>query len=103
LKEKQLLKRQEPLATFVIGEKETAVKKQGRKKYQSPSISDVPTSRETEDKDKIQSAMTTLPTTVTGLQIGTSATLKNIRDTDTSTKNHVIARIDQVTYNHIVN
>jgi hypothetical protein len=82
LKEKQLLKKQEPLASFVIGEKETAAKKQGRKKYLSPSISDVSTSRETEDKDKtqkiIQGVTINLPPTVTGLQIGTSATLKKI-------------------------
>lgn len=77
-KQKQLSRRQQPLETFVIGQKEIAAKKQGRKKYLSPSVSDVSTSCETEDKDKTQSITTTLPPTVTGLQIGMSATLRNV-------------------------
>jgi hypothetical protein len=77
-KQKQLSRRQQPLETFVIGQKEIAAKKQGRKKYLSPSVSDVSTLCETEDKDKTQSITTTLPPTVTGLQIGMSATLRNV-------------------------
>lgn len=84
------MKRQEPVPSFIIGEKEITAKKQGRKKYLSPPISDASTSRETENKEKIRSAMTTLPPAATGLQIGASHIQKFFDDRIATIKSLVI-------------